>query len=82
MVLLYSIEEIEEGDFEESGIENITIPIKVNMIPKDTFENFFNLQKVIIPDNMEIIDASAFQDCRKLKEKIIIVNKEILKNRK
>ena len=71
-----TIEEIEKGCFEESGIEEIKIPKKIKIIPDDAFKNCFNLKHIIIPENVEFISVTAFANCPKLSiENIICPNR-------
>ena len=79
VILPDTIEIIENGAFEESGIEEIDIPFKVKSIPENAFKNCKNLKKVIIPNNVEIIYATAFTNCDNLKEENIYVDDEELK---
>ena len=66
-----SIEDIEKGCFEESGIEEIEIPKNIKTIPENAFKNCFNLRKVKIPQTIIDIDATAFSNCPKLKNENI-----------
>ena len=79
VILPDSIEEIEEGAFEESGIEEIEIPLKVKIIPHNAFKNCTNLKKVKIHDKVDVISATAFQNCNNLDEKNIFVGGELSK---
>ena len=70
------IKEVEEGAFENSGIEKIEIPEGIQVIPKNTFKNCKNLVKVKLPSSIIKISPSAFANCQQLKaENIIILNK-------
>ena len=66
-----TIEEIEKGCFEESGIEEIEIPKNVKIIPEKAFKNCLNLKKVTIPQIILDIEATAFSNCPKLKNENI-----------
>ena len=74
-----SIKEIEEGTFENSGIESIEIPEGVQVIPKYTFKNCKNLIKVKLPRSIISISPSSFVNCQKLTEKNIIILNENFK---
>ena len=71
-----SIKEIEEGTFENSGIEKIEIPEGVQVIPKNTFKNCKNLIKIKLPKSIISISPSAFINCQQLKEENIIILNE------
>ena len=62
-----SIESIEEGAFENSGIEEIMIPNKVTYIPDNAFKNCKNLTIVVLPLSIIDISPTAFAFCPKLK---------------
>ena len=71
-----TINEIEEGAFENSGIEEITIPEGVKVIPENAFKNCKNLKTVSIPESVINIQSTSFLNCPKLKyENMIILNK-------
>ena len=70
------IKEIEEGAFENSGIEKIEIPEGIQVIPKNTFKNCKYLIKVKLPSSIISISPSAFANCQQLNaENIIVLNK-------
>ena len=74
-----SIKEMEEGTFENSGIEKIEIPEGVQVIPKNTFKNCKNLIKIKLPKSIISISPSAFINCQQLKEENIKVLNENFK---
>ena len=74
-----SIKEIEEGTFENSGIEKIEIPEGVQVIPKNTFKNCKNLIKIKLPKSIISISPSAFINCQQLTEENIIILNENFK---
>ena len=71
-----SIKEIEEGTFENSGIEKIEIPEGVQVIPKNVFKNCKSLIKLKLPISIISISPSAFVNCQQLKEENIIILNE------
>ena len=79
VILPNTIEIIEVGAFEESGIEEIDIPNNVKIIPENAFKNCKNLKKIKIPNNVEYIYVTAFTNCNKLKEENIYVYDDELK---
>ena len=70
------MKEIEEGAFENSGIENIELPEGVQVIPKNTFKNCKNLIKIKLPRSIISISPSAFVNCQQLTEENVITLNE------
>ena len=71
-----NIESIGQYAFYNSGLKNIIIPEKVNIINKYTFTNCTKLQNIeILSRNLLFIDVFAFNSCEKL-QRIIILSKQ------
>ena len=62
---------IDDRAFENSGIENIKLPLKTRCISARCFNNCPNLKTFKIPDNTEVIYTQAFLKCFNL-ETIIL----------
>ena len=73
-----TINEIEDGAFENSGIEEIIIPEGVQIIPENAFKNCHNLQMVSLPKSIINIRKTSFLNCPKLNyDNMIILNKNL-----
>ena len=62
------LKELEEGAFASSGIESITIPANITTIKNDMFSNCYNLNNVVMHDDITLIELNAFYACHSLKE--------------
>lgn len=62
----YKYDTIEANTFENSGIENITIPDNIKIIKKEAFKNCFNLKQFSIGN--VILDGNVFEGCENLKK--------------
>lgn len=60
-------ENIGEGAFEDTSINEITIPESITTIPVNCFYGCWNLNKVKLSEGLKVIGTSAFSDCSNLK---------------
>lgn len=51
--------------------KEISFPSTLKEISSNTFSNFANLEKVVLPDSVEVIGAKAFENCEKIKSVIL-----------
>lgn len=62
------LQNIGDGSFNSSGIENITLPSSVRTLGISAFYNCQHLFEIELPENIQIIGSSAFGSCRNIKE--------------
>jgi len=67
VVLNDNLTEIANGAFRNcTGLEEITIPAKIEELPEQAFYGCSRLKKIIIPDNVKAIGKDAFGNCNSL----------------
>ena len=54
--------------FEESGVENVTIPDTVEKIEHGAFDDCINIKSIEIPDSVTEIERNAFYGCKNLEK--------------
>ncbi len=54
------------GDFENTGVENITIPEGLSKLPSQTFRECKKLSSIELPSSLTVIDSQAFSGCTSL----------------
>ena len=72
---LSEFEYIEDYDFSNTKIKEITLPNSADRIPQGAFENCCELEYIDIPDTISTIENNAFKNCFNLKS--IILNNSI-----
>ena len=71
IVLPEGLQELGESAFEKVGLESVSIPSTVKVIPKYCFRNCGELRNVDFPEGLETIDDYAFDGCGTL-EKLLL----------
>ena len=62
----FTVTEIKEYAFKESGIKSVIIPGSVSVIGIGAFEQCVSLKKVVLEDGVTIIGAGCFKGCESL----------------
>ena len=53
------------------------VPVEITCLSRETFRNFSNLKRIVIPSTVEKISSDTFEDCKNL-ESIFYLNKNYL----
>jgi len=71
IVLPRELKTVNREAFENSGIEEITLPEGMVSVGKDSFTRMHNLRALHIPSSLQYIGENAFSFCEKLEEVIL-----------